>query len=90
MLSKDTFTGYKNKIIGRLYGLLCEREKHGEWEKFLDTIQTELMGLEYDSINYWALRGKLGALKMLNFEHFRRTIFECIKLVQGLNEDEIH
>jgi len=31
-----TFDGYKNKLKGRLYGLLCEREKDGEWEKFLD------------------------------------------------------
>ena len=28
-----TFDGYKNKLKGRLYGLLCEREKDGEWEK---------------------------------------------------------
>jgi hypothetical protein len=31
-MSKDTFEGYKNKLVGRLYGLLCEKEKNGEWE----------------------------------------------------------
>ena len=25
------FDGYKNKLKGRLYGVLCEREKNGEW-----------------------------------------------------------
>ncbi len=38
--------GYKNKIKNRLYGLLCEREKNGEWEKFLDTIVIELIGCQ--------------------------------------------
>ena len=35
--------GYYNKLKGRLYGLLCEKEKEGAWEKFLDTILLELM-----------------------------------------------
>ena len=30
--------GYYNKLKGRIYGLLCEKEKEGSWEKFLDTI----------------------------------------------------
>ena len=87
---KDTFEGYKSKLIGRLYGLLCEKEKNGEWEKFLNTIVIELMGLEeeLDSINYWALRGKLQALKLLSYENFRKTVFECINLVRGLYFNE--
>ena len=34
---------YKDKMKKRLYGLLKEREKNGEWEKFLDTILIELV-----------------------------------------------
>mgnify|MGYP002510592954 CR=1 FL=1 len=45
-MSKDTFEGYKNKLVGRLYGLLCEKEKNGEWEKFLNTIIIELKSVE--------------------------------------------
>lgn len=41
-IAKITFDGYKNKLKGRLYGLLCEREKDGEWRKFLDSIIVEL------------------------------------------------
>lgn len=87
-MSNDFFDGYKNKLKGRLYGLLCEREKNGEWEKFLEAINIELMGLEQESINYWILRGKLGSLKFLSYPYFRKTIFECINLVGGL--DELH
>lgn len=83
-----TKEGYRNKIKSRLFGLLCEKEKNGEWEKFLDTIVIELMGHaeETTSINYWALMGKLQALKYLSYEYFRKTIFECMNLVGGLFE----
>ena len=79
-----TFDGYKNKLKGRLYGVLCEREKNGEWEKFLDSIIIELMGIKGNSINWWSLMGKLQALHLLSYEYFRKTIFECINLVGDL------
>lgn len=85
-MSDVFFDGYKNKLKGRLYGLLCEKEKNGEWEKFLEAITIELIGFEQESINYWILRGKLGSLKFLSYPYFRKTIFECINLVEGLNE----
>lgn len=81
----ETFDGYKNKLKGRLYGLLCEREKDGEWEKFLDSIIMELMGLGANSINWWPLLGKLMLLRYLSYEYFRKTIFESINLVNGLD-----
>ena len=67
--------GYYNKLQGRLYGLLCEREKGGAWEKFLETILLELYGLEKidKTINYWPLIGKLSELKYLDYQYFRKT-----------------
>lgn len=79
-----TFDGYKSKLKGRLYGLLCEKEKNGEWEKFLDSIIIELQGLSSNGINYWALIGKLNALRYLSYEYFRKTVFECMNLIGGL------
>lgn len=86
LLQDETFKGYRNKIKGRLYGVLCEKEKDGEWEKFLDSIIIELEGIGADSINYWALIGKLNSLKHLSYEYFRKTIFECMNLVGGLEK----
>ena len=83
-----TFDGYKNKLKGRLFGLLCEKEKDGEWEKFLDSIIIELSGLGANSINWWPLLGKLKSLRYLSYEYFRKTIFECMNLVGGLEEPE--
>jgi len=80
-----TFDGYKNKLKGRLFGLLCEKEKDGEWEKFLDSIIIELDGLGANSINWWPLLGKLKSLRYLSYEYFRKTIFECMNLVGGLD-----
>lgn len=85
--NNEFFNGYKNKLKDRLFGsVLCEREKDGEWEKSLDAIIVELMGLEgeYESINYQALMLKLHSLKYLSFPYFRKTIFECMNLVGKL------
>lgn len=44
---KETYKeGYKDNMKKKLYGLLREREKDGEWEKFLDSILIELMGYD--------------------------------------------
>lgn len=75
--------GYENKLKGKLFGLLCEFEKNGEWEKFLDSILIELQGYneEEKTINYYILFYKLSTLKYLKYEYFRKTIFDCISLV---------
>lgn len=75
--------GYIAKLQGKFYGLLREREKQGEWESFLDTIEVELIGLEQQlaSINYYELRAKVSSLRYLKYSCFRKTIFECMNLV---------
>ena len=74
--------GYKDKMKNRLYGLLREREKNGEWEKFLETILIELIGYpeEKKSIEYYTLINKLNACRFLSFKYYRKTIFECMNL----------
>ena len=90
-MSDVTLEGYKSKMKGRLYGLLCEKEKNGEWEKYLDTIIIEIKGLETENcgINYWALLAKVQTLRYLSYEYFRKTVFECINLVGDL-ANELH
>lgn len=77
------YEGYSNKLKSRIFGLLCEREKNGEWEKFLDSILTELLGYnsEHRSINFYTLYAKLASLRYLRYEYFRKTIFDCMGLV---------
>ncbi len=77
---------YLNKLKGKLYGLLCEREKQREWMKFYDNIIIELMGFpeEHKTINYIMLIYKLNSCKYLSFSYFRTTILECINLIGTL------
>ena len=74
---------YNNKLKSKLFGLLCEREKGRDWEKFLDSILIELMGYSEESktINYYILFYKLSTLKSLKYEYFRGTIFDCMELI---------
>ena len=63
----DIVEAYNNKLKNKLFGLLCEREKDREWEKFLDSILIELMGfpVEKKTINYYVLFHKLSSLRYL-------------------------
>lgn len=74
---------YNNKLKSKLFGLLCEREKGREWEKFLDSILIELMGYseEEKTIDYYILFHKLTTLKYLRYDYFRGTIFDCMDLI---------
>jgi hypothetical protein len=74
---------YLNKLKSKLFGLLCEREKGRDWEKFLDSILIELMGYSEESktINYYILFHKLSTLRYLKYEYFRGTIFDCMDLI---------
>ena len=74
---------YNNKLKSKLFGLLCEREKGREWEKFLDSILIELMGYseKEKTIDYYILFHKLSTLKYLRYDYFRGTIFDCMDLI---------
>lgn len=74
---------HDNKLKSKLFGLLCEREKGRDWEKFLDSIIIELMGYseEEKTINYYILFHKITTLKYLRYEYFRGTIFDCMDLI---------
>lgn len=86
--SIEVNNAYLNKLKSKLFGLLCEREKKREWEKFYDNIIIELMGFpeENKTINYIMLVYKLSACKYLTYEYFRTTIFECMNLIGKLEE----
>ena len=79
----DINEGYLNRLKNKLFGLLCEHEKKGEWLSFLDSIIIELQGIPEDqqTINYLSLVHKINSLRYLNYEYFRKTIFDCMNLL---------
>lgn len=87
-MKKEFAEGYINKLKSKLFGLLCEFEKNGEWEKFLDSIITELLGFPEDlrTINYYILLAKISSLRYLRYKYFRNTIFSCMTLLGKTDE----
>ena len=85
---KETYKeGYKDNMKKKLYGLLREREKDGEWEKFLDSILIELMGYDDNkkTIEYYSLFHKLSSCRYLSFKYYRKTIFDCMNLFDRID-----
>jgi len=83
--------GYRNRLKNKLFGLLCEFEKDGDWESFLDSILIEISGIpeELQTINYIVLCNKLNALRYVRYEYFRKTIFDCMSLLSKEDENGI-
>lgn len=79
----DFVPAYKNKLKNKLFALLCERERNGEWANFLDNLLIELNGAEdyLSSINYLELMAKMYMLRFLDYKYFRSTIFDCMSLL---------
>ena len=79
----DVLEAYNNKLKSKLYGLLCEFERGRDWQGFLDSILIELEGFDLDerTIDYYSLYHKISSLRYLNYEYFRKTIFDCMSLL---------
>ncbi len=82
-------------LINQIYKLLPSREQGTDWEKPLQTILEELAGMQrlmncgYSEI-FFPLLNKLEGLYSLvkdeDFLCYRRTIFECLGLMNELQK----
>ena len=79
----EVTSAYKNKLKNKLFALLCEREKNGDWENFLNNLYIEIFGDKkiFKTINYLELQAKMGSLRYLSYPYFRTTIFDCMSLI---------
>lgn len=83
------------RITNQVYKLLPSREEGSDWEKPLSTIIEELAGMDRvlvgQHIILFPLLCKLEGLFVLirpdDFFLFRRTIFECLSLINELSEE---
>lgn len=80
-------------LINQVYKLLPIREEQSDWQKPLETIIEELVGINrLTNLNYqnffFLLISKLEGLYELtqekDFQCYRRTIFECLSLMNEL------
>ena len=83
------------KIINQVYKLLPTREEKTDWQKPLETLLVELAGMDNLLIGQheilFPLLCKLEGLSVLtdedDFALYRRTIFECLGLLNTLREN---
>lgn len=77
------------RLTNQLWKLIPMREHEEDWPKQLDTVILEIAGMNEIFMNpqFLQLLSKLEGLKVYetNFEFYRKTVFECISLLQELN-----
>lgn len=86
-------------LINQTYKLLPNREEGADWQKPLETIIEELAGIQrlmkdnFSEIFFPLLSKMEGLYSLINDEDFlcyRRTIFECLNLMNMLQKEICH
>lgn len=75
------------RLINQIWKLIPMRENKENWKEQLDIVILEVTGLNIIfNAKYIQLLSKLEGLKEMNttFEFYRKTIFECIALLNRL------
>ena len=81
------------RLTNQLWKLIPMRENEEDWQKQLDTVILEFVGLNEIFIGPTFLQAlsKLEALKVkeVDFDFYRKTVFECISLIQGIKNESV-
>ena len=98
-IQNNVISNRLQNLINQTYKLLPSREEGLDWQKPLETILEELIGMKrlieekYSEI-FFPLLNKLEGLYSLTKEDdflcYRRTIFECLGLMNELKEKICH
>lgn len=77
------------RLTNQLWKLIPMREHEEDWQKQLDTVILEIVGLNeiFNGSAFLQIISKLEGLRILetSFEIYRKTVFECISLIQEVN-----
>ena len=89
--SKEVIQKTAIRLTNQIWKLIPMRENNEDWQKQLDTIIIEIVGLNeifIDNILYLQLLSKLEGIKNseIAFELYRKTVFESISLLQELKK----
>jgi hypothetical protein len=75
------------RLTNQLWKLIPMRENEEDWQKQLETVILELVGLNEIFIGptFLQVLSKLEGIKVkdIEFDFYRKTVFECISLIQG-------
>ena len=92
-IEKEAIVKNIDRLTNQVFKLLPNREEGGDWKTPLENIIIELAGMDellLDHVNLFSLLCKLEALLGLDKEDdfllFRKTIFECLGLMNGIKK----
>lgn len=90
--SDEVVNGNLKRIGGQIFRLLPAREEGLDWQKPLETLLVELLGMANlfsDRRDMLTLVAKLEGVHDADtdFQLFRRTIFECCNLINRLQQE---
>ena len=87
---EETISKNITRLTNQMWKLIPMRENEENQKKQLETVIIEVVGLNEIFImcpTFLQLLSKLEGLRVkdMNFELYRKTVFECINLIQELN-----
>lgn len=88
---KESIEQNVTRLTNQVWKLIPMREHKEDWQKQLDTVNLEIAGLSilFAAIpQFLSLRAKLEGIREIEttFELYRRTVFECISLLQEVKK----
>lgn len=94
MISNEDFNKNIIRLTNQLWKLIPMKENNEDWLKQLDTVGIEIAGMNAlikseQTSQFLQLLSKLEGLKIqqdINFEVYRKTVFETINILQGLKK----
>lgn len=90
-ISVEILQANKKRLINQLWKVLPMKENEEDWDKQLQSVLNEFVGLNRvfaDNINFLILLSKLESLFVIeDFQEFRKTIFESINLIGELMDE---
>ena len=92
-IEKDAILKNIDRITNQIFKLLPSREEGGDWKVPLQNLIIEVAGMSellIDQVNLFSLLCKMEGLLSLDgeedFLQFRKTIFECLGLLNELKK----
>lgn len=90
--SKEVINKNVMRLTNQIWKLIPMRENEEDWQKQLETVLLEIVGLDeifLHKIEYLQILSKLEGLKIeenIDFQLFRKTVFEVIALLAGCKD----
>lgn len=91
-ISQELFEKNITRLTNQLWKLIPMRENEENWQKQLNTVIIEITGMNelliYKPEGFQLLTKLEGILQTesMSFDLYRKTVFECISLLQGLKQ----